>query len=101
MAGIRERCPARDIFMRPTQDVMSNKRNWLKNPTRKEVILVVSVWFIAEMLSLLAVTNMFSENLLTRPNLILNSLNFATTLIIIAAIANYIRNKKKQDPLGS
>ncbi len=74
---------------------MDKKRRWITHPTGKEALLIVAVWLIATLLSLSAESNLFRENPLKHPNLILSSLNIVTSLLMLVTIINYYRNKKK------
>lgn len=77
---------------------MNGKRNWLTHPTSREVLVIILIWLTGSLLSLAAATDLFSVNPLTRDNLILNTLNLACTVLVLACVVNYFRHRKKENP---
>jgi len=73
---------------------MENQATWIKQPSKKQVIIVVPVWIVGILCSLLAVTNFFTESLFQGKYFILDGLNIASTLVVITVVKNYLANNK-------
>lgn len=74
--------------------IKNDKRNWVKNPTKREVILVSIAWFAAAFLIILSVTNFFTESIFNKKYAMLYFLLIASIITVIKVFSNYFRNQK-------
>jgi len=72
-------------------------RNWLRNPSKKQVILVSVIWFVGFACNLLAYTNFFTELPTDNKYIIVHVLQLSATLITAVALFNYFRNRKARN----
>jgi len=72
------------------------QNNWIKHPTKKQLVLVCAAWFTSTGLSLSAATNFFTESPFTQPFGVMHFISLPVTVIVLATVANYIRNRRKQ-----
>jgi hypothetical protein len=74
---------------------MQNKKpDWIKNPTKKQVLIVFFTWVTGIILLTLSMTNLFTENPLKGKYAILYLLIITATITMISVCINYFKNKR-------
>ncbi len=72
---------------------MKNKTPWISNPTKKQTLLTFFVWLIGTVLSILAMTNLFSENPFKQGQFGLWILFLFSTAMMLKVCLSYMRNR--------
>jgi hypothetical protein len=70
----------------------NNQSNWIKNPTKKQIILVTIVWLVGVLLLVISMTDFFNKKYILFYFLILG-----TSYIIFKIYFNYFKNKKSNN----
>jgi hypothetical protein len=68
---------------------MNESKNWVTHPTKKVLILCISVWLIGNTLLVLGTTNLFQESL-TVP---VKGLMAASSVLTFGMFMAYFKNK--------
>jgi uncharacterized membrane-anchored protein len=71
------------------------KSDWVKNPTKKQVVMASLIWLIGLILLLLPMTDFFSESPLKRKFLGVALLLVMATFTLFCVYLNYFRNRSK------
>ncbi len=69
------------------------KRNWIKNPTKKDIIIVATFWTVGMLLILLSLSNVFRESLIQAKYSMVYVLIVLAIATVIRLIYNYIKNE--------
>lgn len=81
----------------------AEKSNFLKNPTKTQIILIAVFWFIGVLLLVLATTDLFRESMLQQKYLMTNLLLVGSTITFGSFLVNFFgdqrNNKSTQDTL--
>ncbi|MDQ2721541.1 MAG: hypothetical protein M3Z26_17525 [Bacteroidota bacterium] len=75
--------------------MVNDKSNWVKNPNKKQVVVLSLIWLACLIPMLLAMTNFFTESPFQRKNLSLVFLIFLATFQVFNVYRNYLRNHSK------
>ena len=67
------------------------KRNWVKDPTGKEVALVFLVWLTGITLVLLAGTDLFRETFFVSKNIIVGFLVLISTFFMLRLVFSFLK----------
>lgn len=70
--------------------------NFIKNPSRKNLILFTSLWLFEIILFILSVTNLFTESFFQKEYLVIYLLIISSTILIINIYTNYRKNENSQ-----
>ena len=71
----------------------TKKNNWINNPSRKQLLLFTLVYFIAILLLVLSMTNLFTESIIQKKYIMIYFLIIGSTLAIIKVHHNYWKLK--------
>jgi len=71
-----------------------SKTNWMNNPSRKQLILITSLWILANTLLVLSMTNLFTESIFQRTHIMIYLLMFGSTLTTFYSFRNFLKIKK-------
>ena len=69
------------------------KRNFIKNPSKKNLILFTLLWFLGITLLILSTTDLFIENFLQKRYIMIYFLMIGSTIATVKLYMNYWRNK--------
>ena len=69
------------------------KRNFIKNPTSKNLILFTLLWFVGIFLLTLSTTDLFSESFFQKKNVMIYFLMIGSTIATAKIHINYWKNK--------
>ena len=72
----------------------NNKPQWIKNPTKKQVLIVFFAWIGAIFLLTLSMTNFLVESPFKLQNMVLLFLILMSGFTTITVLKNYNKNKK-------
>ena len=64
------------------------------NPSGKTLSIFIAVWFVGVSLLVLSSTDLFTETLFQKKNLMTNNLIIGATITILIQVKNYLKNKK-------
>ncbi len=70
------------------------KNNFLTNVSKKTVLIFVSLWAIGSCLSILAMTNLFTESILQNKYSTMLLLLGLSTAAVAKLVSNYFSNRK-------
>ena len=73
---------------------MIGNKNWIANPTKKQVIFYLSICLIGWVSLLLSMTNFFTESPFKRNYFIFYFLLVSTMVTAVRVVHNYNRNKR-------
>ena len=73
---------------------LNKKADWVRNPTKKIVILYIVLTFIASLLIILAITDFFSENPFQMKNVLMFLLLIYPIWNCLKLVRNYTNNTK-------
>ena len=73
---------------------MQKQEAWVKNPSKKQTILIVAVWLLGIICSLLARTNFFTEYEFGIRYILVDSINLAATVVVVMVVRNYFKNQR-------
>ena len=65
------------------------KISWMKNPTKKQVLLVFFTWFVSIFLITIVMTDFFGKNFLQKGYFTIYLLIIIATAIVIRVVRNY------------
>lgn len=74
----------------------SNKSDWVKNPTKKQVVFTIFIWLTGLSLITLSVTNFFTESPLQKKYLGSGLLLLMATFTLFRVCRNYFKNHLKK-----
>jgi nicotinamide riboside transporter PnuC len=74
----------------------NNNRNWVSEPTKKEATLVFIAWLVGFLLTLVAVTEVFTKSPFQSKNVMMVIVLIFSTFIMVKVCGNYIKANKKQ-----
>ena len=63
--------------------------SWFECPSKKQLIILIVIWLFGITLSILAITDLFSQNLFQKGSLIMYFLMIGATASVIKAYPNY------------
>jgi len=69
------------------------KKNWMNNPSKKNVILFTGASFLGIALLILSTTNLFTESFFQKKYLLIYFLMIGSTVATIKLNINYWKNK--------
>lgn len=72
----------------------NNSTHWILKPTKRHILIVGILWLSGIILSLLAVTDVFKENIFQRKNVMMIILQIGATLTYIKMVKNYYQQLK-------
>jgi K+-sensing histidine kinase KdpD len=75
--------------------MINDKSNWVKNPNKKQVIVLSIIWLVGLTFMLMAMTNFFAESPFQRKNLSMAFLISLVTYTVFSVYRNYFKNKSK------
>ena len=71
--------------------------SWFERPSKKQLIILIIIWLFGITLSILAVTDLFSQNFFQKGSLIIYVLMIGATLSIVKVWANYKKTAIKEN----
>lgn len=63
--------------------------SWFERPSKKQLIILIIIWLFGITLSILAITNLFSQNFFQKGSLIMYLMMIGATISVMKAWANY------------
>lgn len=69
------------------------KRNWVTHPTSRNIVIIVTIWFVGNGLLVLSTTDLFTESFFNKKYLLTYAMMIIATLTTFKVILNYFRNR--------
>jgi hypothetical protein len=69
--------------------------NWVTYPTKKNLVVTISIWFVSNFLLLLATTNVFTEPFMNKNYTILYIMMAVSTWTAIKMTVNFLKTRTK------
>lgn len=63
--------------------------SWFERPSKKQLIILIIIWLFGITLSILAITDLFSQNFFQKGSLIMYFIMIGATISVMKAWANY------------
>jgi hypothetical protein len=63
--------------------------SWFERPSKKQLIILIIIWLFGITLSILAITDLFSQNFFQKGSLIMYFMMIGATISVMKAWANY------------
>lgn len=76
---------------------LNKKRNWVTHPTKRNLLIIVTVWIIGNGLLILSTTNFFMESFLNKKYILIYAIMIMSTLTTFKVILNYSRKRITND----
>lgn len=73
---------------------MTKEINWYQNPTKKTLLIFGMLWLISNLLLVLVLTDLFTENPLKAENIIMIVLMIGSTFSVSQLYIRYYKNNK-------
>ena len=70
--------------------------SWFECPSKKQLIILIIIWLFGITLSILAISDLFSQNFFQKGSLIMYFLMIGATLSIIRVWSNYKKTAVKE-----
>jgi hypothetical protein len=71
-----------------------SRPHWISKPTKRHILLVGLLWFSGVALSILAMTDVFKENLFQSKNTMMIIVQMIATIVYIKIVKNYYQQFK-------
>ena len=71
----------------------NNKRNFITNPSKKNLIIFTLLWFLGIVLLTLSATDLFTESFFQKKYVLIYFLMIGSTITTIKLYKNYWKNK--------
>jgi uncharacterized membrane-anchored protein len=76
--------------------IMSQKNNWIQNPTKTQFIISFTVYVISLTIFVAAMTDFFQKPFDLKVNVVLLLLNVFATITMLKVMRNYFKNMKNR-----
>lgn len=67
------------------------KQHWVTHPTRRNLLMVVIVWIVANGLLVIAITDLFRESVINKKYTLIYAMMLFSTWITVNVISNYFK----------
>ena len=90
---------ATGINLKPNKKKMKDsKRNFIKNPSKKNLVTFTILWLLGIVLLTLSITNLFTESFFQGKYVMIYLLMIGSTIATIKLYRNYWRNRNLNTP---
>ena len=69
------------------------KRNWVTHPTKRNLFIIVTIWFLGNGLLILSTTDLFTESFLNKKYVLIYAMMIMSTWTTIKMIRNYSKTR--------
>ena len=73
------------------------KRNWVTHPTKRNLLIMVTIWLVGNGLLILSLTDLFTESFLNRRNIVIYIMMIISTRSTFSLVLNYFRTRATND----
>ena len=70
------------------------KGRWITHPTKRNLLIFLSIWFVGTGLLVLSATDLFRESFLNRKYIMIYVLITMSTLTTVKLLLNYFKSKR-------
>ena len=71
----------------------TEKKNWIKNPSKKQIVLISTLWIVGIFLLTISMTDFFSESIFQKKYVMVYFLIIGATLTTFTSHFNYWKSK--------
>ncbi|MEQ1553954.1 MAG: hypothetical protein ABL929_07245 [Ferruginibacter sp.] len=71
--------------------MIKKRPNWISNPSKRHVILISLLWFSGIFLSIVTITNVFTQTPFQQKNTLMWIVQLCTTATYIQVLRNYFK----------
>ena len=71
----------------------TEKNNWIKNPTKRQIVLFTTLWLVGMFLLIISMTDLFNESIFQKKYLIVYFLIFGATSATFILHFNYWKSR--------
>ncbi len=73
------------------------KRNWVTHPTKRNILIIATVWVIGNGLLILSTTDLFTESFLSKKYILIYGLMIMSTWTTFKVTLNYFKRNGTVD----
>ncbi|WP_228451020.1 hypothetical protein, partial [Marnyiella aurantia] len=70
------------------------KRNWVTHPTKRNLLIIVTMWFVGNSLLILSTTDLFTESFFNKKYIIIYAMMIMSTWTTFKVIRNYSKTRE-------
>jgi len=70
----------------------TTKTNWINHPSKKQLILLTTIWILGVVLLVISMTNLFKESIFQVKYVLIYFLLIGSTVAIVRLYRNYYKN---------
>jgi hypothetical protein len=74
------------------------KENWFTYPTKRNLLIIVTVWFISTVLLVLSITNFFTESFFSKEFFMIYVMMLTSTWVTGEVVRNYFKKSSLKVP---
>jgi hypothetical protein len=95
-ASHRDRTEKNDLKMKTdTVDKQNDqKRNWVTHPTKRNLLIIVTIWFVGNGLLILSTTDLFTESFFNKKYVMTYAMMIMSTWTNFKVIRNYSKTRE-------
>jgi hypothetical protein len=70
------------------------KRNWVTHPTGRNLLIIVTIWFVGNGLLILSTTDLFTESFFNKKYIMIYAMMIMSTWTTFKVIRNYSKTRE-------
>jgi len=76
---------------------IEQKRNWVTHPTRRYLVISLTVWFVGIVFLVITMTDFFTQSFFNKKHFVFYAMIIMSTWTTIKVTLNYIKTKEHDD----
>jgi len=76
---------------------MEQKRNWVTHPTKRNLLIILTVWTIGISLLIISTTNLFTESFFNKKYILIYAMMIMSTWTTSKVTLNYFKTRRTDD----
>ena len=73
------------------------KRNWVTHPTKRNLLIIVTAWFVGNSLLILSTTDLFTESFFNKKYVMIYAMMIMSTWTTFKVTLNYFKTRGTVD----
>ena len=73
------------------------KRNWITHPTKRNLLIIVTVWVVGNGLLIISTTDLFTESFLDKKYILIYAMMIMSSWTTFKVISNYFKTRVTDD----
>jgi hypothetical protein len=73
------------------------RRNWVTHPTRRNILIIGTAWFVGNGLLVLSTTDLFTESFISKRYIMIYVMMIMSTWTTFQVTLNYFKTRRKDD----